>query len=39
MKKSIVAAFLMFFRADLKVSIVVALLMCRGSEFQTDGPK
>ena len=30
MKKSIVAAFLMFFRADLKVSIVVAFLMCSG---------
>ena len=28
-----------FLRADLKVSIVVAFLMCSGSEFQTEGPK
>ena len=28
-----------FFKADLKLSIVAAFLMCSGSEFQTEGPK
>ena len=32
MKKSV-------FKADLKVVIVAAFLMCDGSEFQTEGPK
>ena len=27
------------FRADLKIVIVVAFLMCGSSEFQTEGPK
>ena len=27
------------FTVDLKVSMVVAFLMCSGSEFQTEGPK
>ena len=30
---------LFFFRAELKMSLVVAFLMCSGSEFQTEGPK
>ena len=30
---------IVFFRAELKVLIVVAVLMCSGSEFQTERPK
>ena len=29
----------MFFRADLKVVILEAFLMCDGSEFKKEGPK